>query len=305
MKKIVVLLLLFYMVCLTVCIYAGQNFTNNLSSGELSPLVKYRIDIAQRQSGTEEMTNFMVKQTGQAVRRPGTEYITAVKMPVYSTVGMGVSTAGTSSNSQFLSVSAKAQTFIPPYDINCTSIKVRLWKNAAYTGTLTLKIANADSTWYAGSKVVAATVYIATADTVSSTAITDTVQFGTLYEFTFSSPVTLLSTQMYAIVVSATYNGTNYCYWDTCPKTTSYGGSYGGSGYSKGETYWVHITGYSTANLEFELFGTAASQSSTSWEIVDGNGVCPARLIPFAYSNSDAYIVCFGNGSVGFYRTEQ
>jgi hypothetical protein len=65
-------------VCLSAVCIAAPLF-NSFNSGELSPLIKYRVDIQQRQSGVETLENMLVKVPGAAARRPGTEYIAGTK----------------------------------------------------------------------------------------------------------------------------------------------------------------------------------------------------------------------------------
>ncbi len=48
---------------------------NSFNSGELDPLIKYRVDLEKRHMGTETMENMTVKAQGAVFRRPGTEYI--------------------------------------------------------------------------------------------------------------------------------------------------------------------------------------------------------------------------------------
>ncbi len=68
MKKIFIIFLL----CLaTVAIGTQLSF----NSGQLSPLVKYRVDLDIRSMGAEKLENVMVKPTGMAYKRPGTEFV--------------------------------------------------------------------------------------------------------------------------------------------------------------------------------------------------------------------------------------
>ncbi len=48
---------------------------NSFNSGELDPLLKYRVDTEKRQMGVETMENMLVKVPGATFRRPGTEYV--------------------------------------------------------------------------------------------------------------------------------------------------------------------------------------------------------------------------------------
>jgi hypothetical protein len=72
MKKILLLFLL------TFTALAAPLF-NSFNFGELSPLIKYRVDIEQRNIGVETMENMIVRVPGAAFRRPGTEYIASTK----------------------------------------------------------------------------------------------------------------------------------------------------------------------------------------------------------------------------------
>ena len=70
MKKIL-LILLFFLVTAAI---AAPLF-NSFNSGELSHLLRYRVDLDKRYMGVETMENMTVKLQGAAFRRPGTEYI--------------------------------------------------------------------------------------------------------------------------------------------------------------------------------------------------------------------------------------
>ncbi len=68
MKKIFIIFLL----CLaTVAIGTQLSF----NSGQLSTMMKYRVDMDIRSMGAEKLENVMVKPTGMAYKRPGTEFI--------------------------------------------------------------------------------------------------------------------------------------------------------------------------------------------------------------------------------------
>jgi len=62
--------------------FSGE-LESSFNAGELSPLVKYRVDIEKRNSGVEEMENMLVKPQGAAARRPGTEYIGQISGIIY------------------------------------------------------------------------------------------------------------------------------------------------------------------------------------------------------------------------------
>jgi len=68
MRKII----LIFFICAAV---NGNTVYNSFNSGELSPLMKYRLDLDKRQMGLETLENFIIKPQGAAVRRPGTKYI--------------------------------------------------------------------------------------------------------------------------------------------------------------------------------------------------------------------------------------
>ena len=48
-----------------------------MNAGELSPLLKYRVDFEKRYLGCATIENLLVKAQGAAMRRPGTYYIAA------------------------------------------------------------------------------------------------------------------------------------------------------------------------------------------------------------------------------------
>lgn len=67
-KKIVIIIML-------LLITVSFGFSPSFNSGELSPLIKYRLDLDKRWMGIETMENFLVKPQGMAVRRPGTIFV--------------------------------------------------------------------------------------------------------------------------------------------------------------------------------------------------------------------------------------
>ncbi len=72
MKKILIIIAVISPIALCAPLF------NSFNSGELSPLLKYRVDLQRRQMGVETMTNMIVKPQGAVFRRPGTEYIADV-----------------------------------------------------------------------------------------------------------------------------------------------------------------------------------------------------------------------------------
>ncbi len=300
MKKILLLLLL-SMSCLTVCIYAGQNFTNNLSSGWLSPLVKYRIDIAQRQSGTEEMTNFLVKQTGQVTRRPGTEYISGITDVNVSLVNFGDTTLPTGGVFKSFSDTAYfAQTFLCPYNVTVSDLYLFLTKsgtpgvtNIQIWGTLT-------DNELTGKPVSTSVLATATVDLslVNVKNSTPPSYNGSWVKITFSTPATLIANKLYAVVGFATGSSLNNAVnWQRISDSTStyYGRTWNAN--SPGTTWTI----YNTPDYPLKFVNQTVTSVSLSGDTSTGE---LARLIPFVYSTSDAYILSFGQESITFYRTE-
>lgn len=70
MKKLFIISLMAFTIP---CFAAYLN--NAFNSGELSPLLRYRVDLDKKYLGVETMENFLVKPQGAAVRRPGTYYV--------------------------------------------------------------------------------------------------------------------------------------------------------------------------------------------------------------------------------------
>ena len=68
MKKFIFILLLCQ-------IGYSASLNTAFNSGELSPLLRYRVDLDKKYLGVETMENFLVKPQGTAMRRPGTIYI--------------------------------------------------------------------------------------------------------------------------------------------------------------------------------------------------------------------------------------
>ena len=52
---------------------------STFTSGEISPRLEGRIDIEKYRSGLSDLTNMIVQPHGGLTRRPGTEYLGAVK----------------------------------------------------------------------------------------------------------------------------------------------------------------------------------------------------------------------------------
>jgi len=62
-----------YILLLTCSVFAANRLEFSFNSGELSPLMKYRVDLEKQQSGIEKAENILVKSQGAASRRPGTK----------------------------------------------------------------------------------------------------------------------------------------------------------------------------------------------------------------------------------------
>lgn len=75
MRKIYLITLMIYLPCSL----AVGAFINSFNGGELSPLIKYRVDLDKQHTGAETMENLLVRPQGAAIRRPGTEYIANTK----------------------------------------------------------------------------------------------------------------------------------------------------------------------------------------------------------------------------------
>ena len=75
MKKIIIIstaILLFGTILADVL---RPNYYVSFNSGELSPFLKYRLDLQKRYMGVEKMQNMIVLPQGGTVRRPGTIYV--------------------------------------------------------------------------------------------------------------------------------------------------------------------------------------------------------------------------------------
>ena len=74
MKKLILILLLIF------CqIGLSASLNTAFNSGELSPLLRYRVDLDKKYLGVETMENFLVRPQGAAMRRPGTKCIVETK----------------------------------------------------------------------------------------------------------------------------------------------------------------------------------------------------------------------------------
>jgi len=67
MKKYIILFLL-------LCSIAAATQLS-FNSGQLSPLMKYRVDTDKHGMGSEEMENVLIRPMGMVYRRPGTELV--------------------------------------------------------------------------------------------------------------------------------------------------------------------------------------------------------------------------------------
>lgn len=56
----------------------GATIYNSFNSGELSPGLKYRVDVDKRYMGVATLENILVRPQGRAHKRPGTEYVADV-----------------------------------------------------------------------------------------------------------------------------------------------------------------------------------------------------------------------------------
>ena len=72
MSKRIFIFILLLILC---CIGFSANLNTAFNSGELSPLLRYRVDLDKKYLGVETMENFLVKPQGTAMRRAGTTYI--------------------------------------------------------------------------------------------------------------------------------------------------------------------------------------------------------------------------------------
>ncbi len=73
MKKLILLLILLTVPCVGVKLPL-----NSFNTGEMSPYLEGRTDVAKYYSGCRTLENFTVLSYGGAERRPGTKYIVAV-----------------------------------------------------------------------------------------------------------------------------------------------------------------------------------------------------------------------------------
>jgi hypothetical protein len=54
-------------------------YSPSFNSGELTPKLRYRVDLDKKYLGVETLENFLVKPQGAAMRRPGTFYVAEAK----------------------------------------------------------------------------------------------------------------------------------------------------------------------------------------------------------------------------------
>ena len=75
MKRIALIILVLAAPCF------GAYLNNAFNSGELDPLIRYRVDLDRKYLGVETMENFLVEPQGLAQRRPGTMYVATAATP--------------------------------------------------------------------------------------------------------------------------------------------------------------------------------------------------------------------------------
>lgn len=70
---------------------SGALLLNSFNSGQLGPIMKYRVDTDKRSMGSEVLENILIRPQGMAYKRPGTEFIDwrirEVNIPTTTTVG--------------------------------------------------------------------------------------------------------------------------------------------------------------------------------------------------------------------------
>lgn len=66
----------------------GDPIQTNFTSGEVSPLLKGRVDITRYFNGVQKLRNFLVKPQGGIVRRSGTRFVDTTKYPTELSVGI-------------------------------------------------------------------------------------------------------------------------------------------------------------------------------------------------------------------------
>jgi len=75
MKKTIIIITILS----TLTAVLGFGYFPTFNGGELTPLIKYRVDLDKRYMGVETMENFLVKPQGAVIRRPGTLYVAETK----------------------------------------------------------------------------------------------------------------------------------------------------------------------------------------------------------------------------------
>ncbi len=71
---------IFLIACIPLAFAAKASYIQtNFTSGELSPLMRGRVDVTKYDNGAEEITNFIPTQFGSLARTPGTEFIGQVR----------------------------------------------------------------------------------------------------------------------------------------------------------------------------------------------------------------------------------
>lgn len=107
----------------------------NFTSGEVSPLMRGRVDIQKYANGARELMNFVVRPQGGITRRSGTKYLGTTKSGNYSRLRKFVF-----SNSQ-------------AYILEFTDLFVRVWTSGAVTATIATPYLSAeiDSLYFAQS----------------------------------------------------------------------------------------------------------------------------------------------------------
>lgn len=278
MKRLIIILLF-------PIIASGAVFINSFNSGQLSPKMKNRIDTDKRSMGVETLENMMVRPQGMTYRRNGTEYIADVEkgdilyedaLVDYYNTGYTPSSktywTNRSGTSLWLS-----QTFTASKSYDITKVKLLLDIDGSY-GNVTVSIRNTNDSGIPDgndlcSSVVDAHNWVADDD-------------GTWYEFEFDTSTSLIEGHKYSIVLRADFRIIKWRY----KQVGNYSGGNGLTSVNSGDTWTPNAW-----DFYFEVYYERGYYDYTH----------NIRLIPFEYSNTDAYVLEFSNGQIGFFRTIQ
>jgi len=161
-----------------------------------------------------------------------------------------------------------------------TAVTLRLWRQSAATGDLTVSIRATSSGLPTGADLVSATIAVSTISTTTP---------GEFYTFTFSSPYTLSGSTVYAICARRSTT-LSWVYWRFDDTSPSYTDGQGCSSTNAGSTW----SALSTDDMMFEVYGQSPMAISGS---TGGQSDVPTAGLTIELLTVDLTGTCGGTSS--------